>query len=73
MNKYVVAYIQEHETHISHAIVEATSDREALIKYLAQFQDTCFSESELLAMEGAEGVMDYCYEYMAVSLVVIKI
>jgi hypothetical protein len=73
MNKYVVAYNSESESCISQAIVEATSEREALIKYLAKYQDTTFSESELLSMEDADAVMDYCYDYMSVSLAIVQV
>ena len=72
MNKYVVAYCGDDDC-ISQAIVEAMSDRDALIKYLAKFQDTCFSGSELLSMEDADAVMDYCYDYMAVSLSIVQV
>ena len=72
MNKYVVAYCGE-DGEVSQAIVEATSDRDALIKYLAKYQDTVFNERELLEMEDADLVMDYCYDFMAVSVSVVQV
>jgi hypothetical protein len=73
MNRYVVAYSEDYGGCISQGIVEATSEREAIIKYLAKYQDICFSESELLSMEDADAVMNYCYDYMAVSLSIVQV
>ena len=73
MNKYVVAYTQESENDISQAIVEATSDRDAIIKYLATFQDITFTETELLSMEDVDLLTEYCLSYMAASVAVVQI
>ena len=71
-SKYVVAYVGE-DACISQQIVESSSERDAIIKYLAKFQDITFTESELLSAEDIEDLIDYCFDYMAISLSVIKV
>jgi hypothetical protein len=74
MNKYVVAYSSDSDSDdIEQGLVEAISTRDAVLKYLAQFQDTTFDEAKLLAMEDVDAVMDYCYDYMAVSLSIVQV
>lgn len=72
MNKYVVAYIPMFSNLLLQTVVEATSDRDAMIKYLAQFEDICFTEEELLEMQDADSIAEACYD-MDCNISVIRI
>ncbi len=61
MNKYIVAYISLFENVLTQTLVEATSERAAMLKYLEEHQDINFDEQELLAAEGADQIVDYCF------------
>lgn len=61
MNKYIVAYISLFENQLTQTLVEATSERDAMLKYLAEKQDITFEEDELLAMEDADQLVECCF------------
>lgn len=73
MNKYVVAFSAESGDAISQTLVWAESERSAVLKYLAQFQDIVFEEHELLSMESLDELLDYCYDYYAAAVSVIEV
>lgn len=60
MNKYIVAYVSLFENQLIQTLVEATSERDAMLKYLSQYQDITFEEQELLSMEDQDQVVEYC-------------
>lgn len=62
MNKYIVAYLSLHYNVLSQTEIEATSERDAMIKYLARFEDITFTEQDLLSMEDAESIASTCFD-----------
>ena len=73
MNKYVVAYSDEGDSKIDQKLVEASSARDAVIQYLAQFQDIVLSEEELLGTEDLDLLLQDLWDYYCVSISVIEI
>ena len=73
MNKYVVAYSDEGDSKIEQQLLEAPSARDAVIQYLAKFQDIVLSEEELLQTESIDLLADYLWDYYCVSISVIEI
>lgn len=73
MNKYVVAFCDETQSDIVQQIVEATSMRDAALKYLAQFQDITFDEDDLLYAESYDLVQDHIWDYYSASISAIEI
>ena len=61
MNKYIVAYISMYENNLTQTLVEATSERDAMLKYLAGNQDITFEEDELLSMEDPDQLVERCF------------
>jgi hypothetical protein len=61
MNKYVVAYVSTFENVLYQKIVESTSERQAMLDYLAQCQDIVFDESDLLSMEDVDQLVECCF------------
>jgi hypothetical protein len=61
MNTYVVAFISFFDNELRQKVVESTSKRQAMLDYLASYQDLVFDETDLLAMEDAEAVMEMCF------------
>lgn len=61
MNKYIVAYLSLFENELTQTLVEATSERDAMLKYLAQCQDVVFDEKELLGLETIDLLVEQCY------------
>ena len=72
MSKYVVAYSDEGDSKIDQKLVEASSARDAVIQYLARFQDIVFSEEELLETENIDLLADHLWDYYCVSISVIS-
>jgi hypothetical protein len=60
MNKYIVAYISQFEHVLYQQPVWSTSERQAMLEYLAQYQDIVFDEQELLSMESVDQVIECC-------------
>lgn len=71
MSKYVVAYSDEGDSKIDQKLVEASSARDAVIQYIARFQDIVFSEEEELQTESIDLLEDYLWGYYCVSISVI--
>jgi len=60
MNKYVIAYVSLFENVLTQTLVEATSEKDAMLKYLAENQNIIFEEGELLNIEDAGQLSEYC-------------
>jgi hypothetical protein len=73
MTKYVVAYSDEVDTRIDQQIVDAASARDAVIQYLASFQDIVLSEEDMLQTEDVDLLADYLWDYHSGIISVIKI
>lgn len=63
MNKYIVAHLNVNDNKLTQTLVEETSERAAMLKYLAQYQDVTFDEQELLNMESAAEVVEMCFNF----------
>lgn len=61
MNTYVVAYISFYDNELRQNVIQSTSKRQAMLDYLAQYQDLVFNEADLLTMNDAEAIMDVCF------------
>jgi hypothetical protein len=73
MTKYVVAYSDEVDAKINQQIVDAASARDAVIQYLASFQDIVLSEEDMLQTEDVDLLADHLWDYYSASISVIKI
>ncbi len=62
MNKYIIAYVSLFENQLTQTLVEATSERDAMLKYLAAKQDIVFDEQELLGLEDVASLVEKCFD-----------
>ncbi len=62
MNKYIIAYVSLFENQLTQTLVEATSERDAMLKYLAAKQDIVFDEQELLDLEDVDSLVEKCFD-----------
>ncbi len=72
MNQYIVAHVNQFDNELTQTLVEATSELEAALLYLAEYQDCVFIEGEQDEFSDLNDLIRACYD-MDMNISVFKI
>lgn len=63
MNKYIVAYVSQFDTNLTQTLIEANSEVEAMLQYLAQVQDITFDETDTYDLSTVDAITETCFNF----------
>jgi len=72
MNKYIVAHVNQFDNELTQTLIEADSELDAALLYLAEYQDCAFDPSEQERFADLCSLIETCYD-MDMNISVFKI